>query len=128
MLAPCEPLEQAVLAIVADWWQRRIVDGIAPAIDSTPACALWVGTRYEPGTEPRDATPEEAAKLRDMARFAGVAKTADATRKRLQSELIASASGHRALVVDGMKNSVVCRGGKATHIRTHKSLLDAGEE
>jgi hypothetical protein len=95
-----ERVERAVVARVADWYERHVIEGAPPMIDGSPACARALA-KLHPGRGERvyvDATAEDLALARDIARLrAQIAEleTAKATHENALKARIGDAYGMR---------------------------------
>lgn len=101
------------------WLDRYIVGDEVPPADGSPACRDFIARKWPVGTEPREATDEEAALLLQMAACKStedIGKAANERRKELETRVLFSAGSAAALTV-GPVSYGITRGKRGTFIK-----------
>jgi hypothetical protein len=104
------------------WLDRYIVGDDIPPADGSPACRDWIARRWPIGEEPREATPDEARLLHQMAECKAVedaGSAANARRKELETRVLFTAGPAAALTVGSVSYGIT-RGKRGTFIRLPK--------
>lgn len=89
--------QNAIVKSLAAWRERHLIEGVPPEIDGTEACNRYLARHFKPAEKraPRLATPEEAKKIRRLARHRAYIKVAKERVDALTNDLVVSAGSDK---------------------------------
>ena len=95
--------QSSLVEALAEWREKHLVRGEVPTLDGSAACNRYLARRFAPSTEEREvrvATPEEAEKIKELARLRAQAKTLESRTKELVNDLVATTVGAKVTLSD----------------------------
>lgn len=114
-----EGTQNEIVEVLEAWREKHLVRGEEPPIDGSRACTQFLASKYVPRPA-RQATDDEAAKIRNLAAMKAQTKALEARIDVAKNELIAAADGSVLLLTADKKGP---RG--QTQVAAGKAGIDA---